>query len=121
MTVRKAYSNISHSGGVLMILIRYLYVFIILISLSGKGKLFSQDLPEYDEISVFLEIPGIGGSEIDALIKGEELYLPVTDLFDFLKIRNVTSPGLETISGFFANPDATYLIDRTKNQIIYQD
>ena len=60
-------------------------------------RLYSQDLPEYDEISVFLEIPGIGVGEINALIKGEELYLPVTDLFDFLKIRNVPSAGLETI------------------------
>ena len=33
-------------------------------------RLYSQDLPEYDEISVFLEIPGIGGGEINALIKG---------------------------------------------------
>ncbi len=70
---------------------------------------------------VFLEIPGIGGAEIDALIKAEELYLPVIDLFDFLKIRNVPSTGLETISGFFVNPEATYIIDRTKNQIVYQD
>jgi hypothetical protein len=88
---------------------------------SVHGKLWSQDLPEYDEISVFAEIPRVGGTEIEALIKSEELYLPVTDLFDFLKIRNVPSPGLEEISGFFVNPAATYLIDRTKNQIIYQD
>jgi hypothetical protein len=82
---------------------------------------YSQDLPEYDEISVFLDIPGIGGGEINALIKAEELYLPVIDLFDFLKIRNVPSTGLETISGFFVNPEATYVIDRPKNQIIYQN
>ena len=63
----------------------------------------------------------MGGTEIEALIKSEELYLPVTDLFDFLKIRNVPSPGLEDISGFFVNPAATYLINRIKNQIIYQD
>ena len=120
MTFRKAYSKIPGLGCMRLILIRYTRFFLILIIFFGQGKLFSQDLPEYDEISVFLDIPGMGGAEIDALIKAEELYLPVIDLFDFLKIRNVPSTGLETISGFFVNQDATYLIDRTKNQIIYQ-
>jgi hypothetical protein len=121
MTFRKAYSKIPGLGCMRLILIRYTRFFLILIVFFGQGKLFSQDLPEYDEIPVFLDIPGVGGTEIDALIKAEELYLPVTDLFDFLKIRNVPSTGLETISGFFVNPDATYLIDRTKNQIVYQN
>jgi len=120
MIVRKAYSSYPYSGCMRSILTRYVCLFLIIIVFSDHEKLLSQELPEYDEISVFLEIPGVGGSEIDALIKAEELYLPVTDLFDFLKIKNDPSSGLETISGFFVNPDATYLIDRTKNQIIYQ-
>ena len=103
------------------ILIPFTCFFLVFLIVSGQGKIFSQELPEYDEINVFLEIPGVGGSEIDALIKAEELYLPVIDLFDFLKIRNVPSSGLEDISGFFVNTDATYRIDRIKNQIIYQD
>ncbi|MGB8491737.1 MAG: SPOR domain-containing protein [Bacteroidales bacterium] len=89
--------------------------------LGGPLALQAQDLPEYDEISVFLEIPRTGGTDIDALIKGQELYLPVTALFDFLKIRNIPSPDLETISGFFITPEASYIIDRQKNRIIYQD
>jgi hypothetical protein len=99
----------------------YTGIFIFFLFFPGLASLSSQDLPEYDEISVFLEIHGLGGAEIDALIKSEELYLPVIDLFDFLKIRNVPSSELETISGFFINPDATYIIDRTKNQIVYQN
>jgi hypothetical protein len=121
MTFRKAYSKIPGLGCMRLTLMRYTRFFLILIIFFGQGKLFSQDLPEYDEIPVFLDIPGMGGAEIDALIKAEELYLPVIDLFDFLKIRNVPSTGLENISGFFVNPDATYFIDRTKNQIVYQD
>ncbi|HUS86909.1 MAG TPA: SPOR domain-containing protein, partial [Bacteroidales bacterium] len=95
--------------------------FVLLFLTILPAHLFSQDLPEYDEISVFLEIPRFGGTEIDAAIRAEELYLPVTDLFDFLKIRNVPSPGLESISGFFVNPEATYIISRTDNSIRYQD
>ena len=74
------------------VLIRRISLLLFLILFFINGKLWSQDLPEYDEISVFAEIPRVGGTEIEALIKSEELYLPVTDLFDFLKIRNVPSP-----------------------------
>jgi len=80
----------------------------------------SQELPEYDEILISLEIPRVGATEIEAAIRGEEIYLPITNLFDFLKIRNVPSPGMESISGFFLNPEATYEINRTDNNIIYQ-
>jgi cell division protein FtsN len=80
---------------------------------------FGQDYPEYEEIALFLDVPGLGGRDMDVLIMGNEVYLPITDLFDFLMIRNIPSPGLDTISGFFINQEATYLIDRDKNQIQY--
>jgi len=120
MIIRKAYSNLSLSGRVHLILIR---CFILITAITGlfPGQLYSQEEPEYYEIAIFLEIPRLGGSEIDAVIKGEELFLPVTDLFDFLKIRNLASPGFESISGFFINPEVTYTVDRTKNLIKYQD
>ncbi len=79
----------------------------------------AQDEPEYDEISVLLEIPRLGTSEIDAAIRGTDLFLPVTDLFDFLNIRNNASPDLESVSGFFINPEAEYTISRTDNTIRY--
>ena len=121
MSARKASSATPFRGGMRLILMRLACLLFVLLTFSDHGSLFSQDLPEYDEIAVFLDIPGVGGGEIDALVKAEELYLPVTDLFDFLKIRNETSSGSETISGFFVNPDATYLIDRVNNKILYQD
>jgi len=58
---------------------------------------------------------------MDILILGDEVYLPITDLFDFLMIRNIPSPNLDTITGFFVNQKATYLIDRMHNQIQYVD
>ena len=80
---------------------------------------FSQE--EYDEIPVFLDIPHVGGAEINSVISGTDLFLPVTDLFDFLKIRNVPEQNLESISGFFISPEATYIISRKDNIIRYQD
>jgi cell division protein FtsN len=82
---------------------------------------FSQDVSDYDEISVFLDVPRVGGGEIAAVISGEELFLPVTDLFDFLKIRNIPSSGLDSVSGFFIDPTVHYLINRTDNSIKYLD
>jgi hypothetical protein len=121
MVVRKAYSNLESSRHTSATLTGYFTFFAILIFLIPCGRISAQKVPEYDEISVFLDVPRVGGGDISAVIKGQELYLPVTDLFDFLKIRNVPSPGLESISGFFINPEATYTISRTENQIRYQD
>ena len=120
MTARKAYSNTASSGRMLPNLIRC-FTFSILLSIClYPMQIQAQDLPEYDEIAVFLEIPRVGGIEIDAAIRDEVLYLPVTNLFDFLKIRNTPSPGLESITGFFINPEAAYTIDRSANRIVYQ-
>jgi hypothetical protein len=80
---------------------------------------YAQAEPEYDEISVFLDVPGMGGREIDAVLKAEQLFLPATDLFDFLKIRNIPSQGLDSITGFFIKQDMTYTIDRSANLISY--
>ena len=97
-------------------------VILIFLLLSFQGEsIFAQDEPEYDEISVFLDVPRLGAGEINAVIKGEVIYLPVTDLFDFLKIRNIPSQGLENISGFFISPEAPYRIDRITNIISYED
>lgn len=121
MTFIKAYSKASDKGCMRFIMNRHAFFpFLLFLIFAFSQKLEAQDLPEYDEIAVLLEVPGIGGGEINALIKDEKLYLPVTDLFDFLKIRNIPSPDLGTISGFFVNPQAEYIIDRTKNQIVYQ-
>jgi hypothetical protein len=80
----------------------------------------AQEEPIYDEISVFLNIQRIGGLDITAVIMDETVYLPVVDIFSFLKIKNNPSPQLDSISGFFINPQAAYSIDRRNNRITYQ-
>lgn len=84
-------------------------------------RLKGQYDPEFYEISVSLEIQSVGGTEVDAVINGKEIYLSVSQLFDFLKIKNTTSPNMESISGFFIHPDNEYLIDKTLHQIIFGD
>ena len=120
MTDKKAYSVIRSAGSMFRLsAIKPLTLFFFLCLFFSPA--LSQQLPDYDEIAVFVKIPRTGGMDIDAVIRDDEIWLPVTDLFSFLKIHNVPSPGLETIKGFFINPDAVYEISREQNRITYQD
>ena len=120
MKVNKAYTGSILSGSMLSVRLICFVLFVLSILTIKTSNLSAQELPEYDEISIFLEVPHIGGTEIDAVIRDEELYLPITGLFDFLKIRNTPASDQESISGFFINPEATYLIERSTNEIVYQ-
>ena len=68
----------------------------------------------------FLNIQKVGGIDIPAVILDETVYLPVIDIFSFLKIKNSPSAQRDSVSGFFINQQATYLIDRTNNRITFQ-
>jgi|WetSurMetagenome_2_1015567.scaffolds.fasta_scaffold00007_134 hypothetical protein len=121
MTYSKQYiSNFrSHwglfSSGARIILISAFFLFLSFVQLAG------QETQDYDEISVYLDVKGVGGREMDAVIQGEQIFLPVTDLFDFLKIRNVASAGLDSVYGSFIDPEARFYINRVTNRIIYQE
>lgn len=82
---------------------------------------FADSGPEYAELSVSLSVQDVGSEELPAVIRGRTLYLSVADLFDFLKIKNDYLPGSDSISGFFINEQATFLIDNFKHRISYQD
>mgnify|MGYP001354262487 CR=1 FL=1 len=119
MTKKKAYSGTPPSGCVSLFPGIRRLSFLIFVVLATVAPLIAQDDLTYDETSVYLKIPLLGISEIDAVIRDGEVYLPVTNLFDLLKIRNVPSEDLDLITGFFISPEATYSVDRRKNEIIY--
>ncbi len=121
MTERGTYSGSTCSGSLspVITLHRLFLLILVPVLLMAPLSLAAQDEPLYDEISVYVRLPYIGVGEIDALIRDAEVYLPVTALFDFLKIRNVPSDDLDLITGFFINPEAVYTIDRPGNRIIY--
>jgi len=98
---------------------KYYLFLLFLIVFHPSQPLAGQDEPPYDEVAVYIKIPYVGIGEIEAAIKGDDIYLPVTDLFDFLKIRNVPSENLDLITGYFIQPEATYTIDKQNNRIIY--
>lgn len=118
MAKTETYSGKKNSG-LLSFVLSGNHVFLFLILLQVCLPVSAQEEPLYDEIPVYIRLPYLGVSEIDALIKDEEVYLPITDLFDFLKIKNVPTDDLSTITGFFINPEATYTVDRQGNRIIF--
>jgi len=85
-------------------------------------KTFAQEgKVEFDEIVVTLKGPSIGTAEIPALIVGQDVYLPVTDLFNYLTIKNSLSASGDAISGFILNPKDVYIINRINYEIFYGD
>ncbi len=104
----------SHSG----ILIITVYLFFFLTTLPFYSLARSE--PQYDEISVFLNIQRFGGVDIPAVIQDESVFLPVVDIFSFLKIKNNPSAQLDSVTGSFINPMALYSIDMLHSRITFQ-
>ncbi len=98
---------------------RRVAVSILLLTIFFPYTASSQE-PAYDEISIFFQVKNIGSAEVPALIRDQDVLLPVTDVFEFLKIRSTLSRGMDSISGFFLAPEAAYLIDRAANKISFQ-
>ncbi len=116
----EVFNEISPSSLQSALICRFAFVAILLFLLPQSG-LNAQDDTEYYEISVYLEVKRVGGTELDAVISNKEIYLSVHQLFDFLKIKNNPSTDLESISGFFIHPDSEYRIDKENMQIHFED
>jgi hypothetical protein len=79
-----------------------------------------EDDPPFYETSLFLVVQGIGGQEVSGVINNDSVYLSIADVFNFLKIRNTVSPGMDSVSGYFINENAAFLIDKVNSNIQYQ-
>ena len=86
----------------------------------GRGAYADNELP-FDEVSVFFNVQGLGGKELEAVIQGQEVYLSVTGLFEYLKINNRLSIEEENVSGFFLVESSPYVIDKMKSRIVLGD
>ena len=84
-------------------------------------KLFAQqqELPGFDEITVTLTAKDIGRKEINILIIGQDAYLPISELFNFLAIKNSLTISGDSISGHILNPKDVFLVNKKPEYIIY--
>lgn len=85
----------------------------LLLTCASMVNAMAQQEPEYDEIGVFLMIQGVGGFEMNAVYMDDKLYLPVGELFGFLKINHELSKNYDSVSGFFLKEQNRYLISHT--------
>ena len=81
----------------------------------------SDDEEYLEEMIVYFSVPRIGGADIAAVLGDSDIYLSILDIFDFLKIKNSSTPGFDRIHGFFITEDAPYEIDRVHLKITYKD
>ncbi|MFV8342643.1 hypothetical protein [Flavobacterium sp. XS2P39] len=73
-----------------------------------------------DEVLVSLQVKYIGSTELPSIICGEEVYLSVADVFDFLQIKNTTDATSNSIEGFFIEQVNSFKIDDNANRITYK-
>jgi len=91
-------------------------LFLLLFCFSGYTQ---NEIPNYDELSVEMNVPNLGNIEIPIAIKEQNAYLPLRELFEFLKIRNEEIGN--TFEGFIINPDSSYVINPAENRITYKN
>lgn len=72
-----------------------------------------------EELVVTVGMQELGNAEISAIICNQDVYLSVSDLFDFLQVKNTLSPQGDTLSGFITSPDDSYCIEKSTNTITY--
>lgn len=95
-------------------------IFLCLVILISK-KGYSQEKNNYDETSLVLNVQHLGSLDIPAMISSkQEAYLSVTDVFNFLKIKNTPSDNFDSIYGFFIIPNYKFLFDKNNSRIVYQ-
>ncbi|MFT3982249.1 MAG: carboxypeptidase-like regulatory domain-containing protein [Ferruginibacter sp.] len=85
------------------------------------GKAFCQDEAAYEEITITFNSRVAGNAEMPAVIYDNKAYLPVNDLFDFLRIKNDFSANNDSLKGFIQNPADVFSINRISNTVFYRD
>ncbi len=92
-------------------------LFLLLIFILPSTSVAQDTDQDYEEISVFLAVQGVGGYEITAIYKNDQIYLPVSEMFQVLKINQKTSDYNDTISGFFLDENNKYIISQPSRTV----
>lgn len=77
--------------------------------------------PECDEVLVLLQVKHIGNIQLPSIICGEDVYLSVTDLFDFLKVRNIPEQDFSSVQGYFISRENDFSIDEANLELTYRN
>ncbi|MCW3120633.1 MAG: Sporulation Domain-Containing Protein [Flavipsychrobacter sp.] len=94
---------------------------LLCVLLSRVGYAQKDDARAEEEITVTLEVKGLGVEEAPALIRDKEIFLSVNNLFDFLKVKYVPSTAFDSVNGFYINEQDVYVIDKANNRIVFKN
>ncbi|MFT5254266.1 MAG: hypothetical protein ACI87N_003334, partial [Flavobacteriales bacterium] len=73
-----------------------------------------------DEVLVLLKVKYIGEKEVSSIICSSEVYLSITEVLEFIKIKNTPNHDFTVVEGFFINKKNTFKIDKNNNTITYK-
>ena len=119
MSTRRIHTN-HQANAELKQVLSYLLGIISLI-LSFTVTAICQGVEDAEEITITLQVQHVGSVELPAIISAEQVYLPVKELFNFIKIRNIPSTDIDSISGFYLHQQSTFLIDAINSQITFRE
>jgi hypothetical protein len=68
-------------------------------------------------IPVELRVRGVGKTEIDIIYRDRKAYLPLVQMFSFIKIKIEYKPEQTLVTGYFLHPDSVLIVDGAKGTI----
>ncbi len=97
-----------------------LLLFVLMVLVPNK-KAHSQN-ETMEEIPVTVRVQGVGAATFNPIYVYDSgmLLLPITDLFNFLRIKAEPSATLDTLSGFIVDEEKHYLIDNLNKQVHFK-
>ena len=95
----------------------FILFFLLLPLLSFAQK---EDEAGDDEITITLEVKGLGAIEAPAVVHGKDVLISVNVLFDYLRIRNTPSQGFDSLTGFYILPQDFFVISKATNKINFK-
>jgi hypothetical protein len=94
-------------------------VAIVLFFMLPRLAIAQEDIEHsFDEVPLFVTVQDAGSFESNALIKEKELYLSLTEVFNFLQIRNELSDNGDTLSGMYID-NAPYTVSFPAQTILH--
>ncbi len=100
---------------------RLLFSYLLLeIFLCFYTKTYAHIQNDCDEVLFSLSVEYLGKTEMPTLVCGDNIYISINSLFDFLEIRYFPSKDFSQLEGYFVNKSNNFIIDQTQGIITYK-
>lgn len=90
-------------------------LFVSLVSFADAQDTTRVDGEEFD---IMLTVQRQGSTVIPSVLVENDVYLPVFEIFRFLRIKSLVSVSGDTLTGFFLSEDKPYTIDFAEQRIV---